>query len=144
MKVILLQNVTGLGQKDDVKEVKVGYWRNSLLPQGLAIEATESLLKQAEIRKEKEKEAKEYEKKQFTKLLEGLKDQTLVIERKADDTGSLFDGIDTKELAEIIKEKMRFEIPAEIIKLEKPIKKTGIHEVPVGDTVLKVEVKAEH
>jgi len=144
MRVILLQNIPGLGQKDEVKEVKVGYWRNFLMLQGLAIKATEDLLKQVEVRKEKEKEAKEYEKKQFVKTLESLKDKTLIIEKKADDTGSLFDGIDAKELSETIKEKMRFEIDESLIKLEKPIKKIGTYEVLIKDVVLKVEVKTEH
>jgi len=143
MKVILLQNVPSLGNKDDVKEVKVGYWRNSLLPQGLAVEATEHLLKQAEARKEKEKEAKEYEENQRAKTLEELKDKTLTIERKADDTGSLFDGIDAKELVGIIKEKRGFEIGEDLIKLEKPIKKIGTYEVPIRDVILKVEIVAE-
>lgn len=140
MKVILKQNVAGVGQKDDTKEVKVGYFRNFLLPGGLAVEATDALLKEAEKMKKKREEQKVYEEKQKEKMLEELKDKALVIERKADETGSLFDGIDAKELSEIINKQLRFEVSPDLIKLEKPIKKIGIHEVLVKDNILKVEV----
>ncbi|MFH1979382.1 MAG: 50S ribosomal protein L9 [Patescibacteria group bacterium] len=141
MKIILLQNVSNLGQKNDIKDVKTGYWRNSLLPQGLAIEATPKAMEQLVKRKEAEVEKKEYEEKQFEATLKRLGDENLIIERKADETGTLFDGLDRKELVKLISEKMRVDIPEDIIGLEKAIKKVGTHKVPIKGSVLKVEIK---
>lgn len=141
MKVIFTQDVAGLGRKDDVKEVRRGYWRNFLLPRNLAIEATASAMAKAEERKKQAEELKEYQEKQRAKILENMREKTLEVEKRADKTGTLFDGLDTKELARLIVEKLRIEIPGELIKLEKPIKKIGLHEVAVGDSVLKIEVK---
>ncbi|MBU1179264.1 50S ribosomal protein L9 [Patescibacteria group bacterium] len=143
MKVILIQNVPNFGQKDEVKNVSDGYWRNFLLPQKLAVEATSAALAQVQKRKEKIAEEKEYKEKQLAKMLENLKEETLVIERKADKTGTLFDGLDIKELMQLIKERLRIEIPEELIKLEKPIKKIGSHEIQIGDSILKTEIKPE-
>ncbi len=142
IKVILTKDVPGLGQKDDIKDVKPGYWRNFLLPQEAAVEATPGLLIQAENKQKERDEKKEFEAKQLAKILEDIKKKVLEVEKKADETGSLFDKLDIKELAELIKEKLRVEIPVEMIKLEKPINKIGSHEVSIGeDAKLKVEIK---
>jgi len=61
MRVILKDNVAGLGQKDDVKEVKPGYWRNFLLPQGLAVEATAQLIELVQKRREEREKIKKAE-----------------------------------------------------------------------------------
>lgn len=143
MKIILLQNVPGLGQKNEVKNVKTGYWRNFLLPGNLAAMATPRLIEQLSHRKEKKTETKEYKEIQLAKLLEDLNGQTLKIVRKAGEKGTLFDGIDAKELVKEIAEKMRFELPLDLIKLEKPIKKIGVYEVLIGDSKLNVEIIAE-
>ena len=68
IKVILLQNVPMLGQKDELKEVKPGFWRNFLVPRGLAIEATPELIKQAEKRREEAGKQKEQEEKRVHSL----------------------------------------------------------------------------
>ena len=59
MKVILKQDVQGLGKKGDVKEVANGYARNYLLPRGLAVEATPSNLKTLQAEKQKEQQQAE-------------------------------------------------------------------------------------
>jgi large subunit ribosomal protein L9 len=140
MKVILLQNVPELGQKDDVKEVKVGYWRNFLLARDLAVAATPDLIEQAKKRREEQLKQKEVGEEKLAGILKELKDQVLTIEAKADEKGNLFAGIDAKKITEAVKEKLNFEIPVDAIKLEKPIKKIGPYEIPVKDITLKVEV----
>ncbi len=142
-KVILTKDVPGLGQKDDVKDVKPGYWRNFLLPQSAAVEATPGLLIQTEHKQKERDEKKEFEAKQLTKILADLKGKVLEVTKKADETGSLFDKLDVKELDNLIKEQLRVDIPEGIIKLEKPINKIGTHEVVIGDSKLTVEIKSE-
>ncbi len=143
MKVILLQNVSKLGQKDDVKEVKTGYWRNFLMPQGLAVLATPKLLAQAEKRREEEAGKKEAEAEKFAKELNKIKDETLVLEAKADEKGNLFAGISAEDISSALKEEKGIDIPSGLLELEKPVKSTGVCEISIGDSTLKVEVKPE-
>ncbi len=143
MKVVFIQNVAGVAQKGDVKDVKAGYWRNFLLPGGLAKGATPTVLKQAEEEKKREVETIEARIVQLAQAIKKLEKEQFVIEAKADEKGSLFAGIDEKKISDLIKEKLNLEIPAKFIKIEKPLKQVGIYDIPVKDAVLKLEVKAE-
>lgn len=131
MKIILLKDVPGVGEKWDVKKVKGGYARNYLIINGLAIMATKKALKEAQIKKEREKQNKAVRENLFEKSLDSLKESNLIAEKKANEKGHLFDGVDAREIAEIIKEDLKIEIPPEYIKLEKPIKEIGKHEIVV-------------
>lgn len=142
MKVILVQNVDNLGQKDDVKEVKPGYWRNFLFPQGLAVEATEQLLEQAKKSREEFLKQKEVKKEELTDILGQLKDKTLIIEARADEKGSLFAGIAAKKIAAAIKKNMNLEVDPDVIEIKKPIKEIGIYQVGIKNVILKIEIKA--
>lgn len=143
MKVILIQNVSKLGQKDDVKEVKTGYWRNFLSPEGLAVMATPKLIEQALKRRGEITGRKEAEAEKIAKEMEKTKDMVLALEVKADEKGNLFAGISKEIVSDAVKEQMKIDIPADFIEMEKPIKKTGSYEIPVGDLALKIEVKPE-
>jgi large subunit ribosomal protein L9 len=143
MRVILQDNVPTLGQKDDIKEVKRGYWRNFLLPRGLAVEATPALVEQVLKKKEAREKAKVVAQAKLAKILKGLTGKTLIIKTKADEKGSLFAGIDAEDIAKEIKEQYAVDIPKGIVKLEKPIKEIGLHEVTIGEGVLKVDIVAD-
>lgn len=143
MKVVFIQNVAGVARKGDVKDVKMGYWRNFLLPGGLAKEATPAVLKQFEEEKRREAETIEARIAQLAQAIKKLEKEQLVVEAKADEKGGLFAGIDEEKIADLIKEKLKLEIPAKFIKIEKPLKQIGVYDIPVKDTVLKLEVRAE-
>lgn len=138
MKVILLQDIAGVGKKWDVKNVKGGYGRNYLLARNLAVLATAKALKEAKLKKEREVQKKAVQKDLFEKSLESLQDFAFVVERKANEKGHLYDSVDVREIAELLKEKLGGEIPLEYIKLENPIKEIGKHKI----TVQKEDVKA--
>ena len=131
MKVILTQDVPGTGKKWDVKEIKGGYARNYLLPANLAVLATPKVIKDAELKKTQEAQKKEIQENLLEKSLDSLKDFTLVIERKTNEKGHLYDAVDVREIADLLTEKLKSEIPPENIKIEKPIKETGKHEIAV-------------
>lgn len=131
MRVILLQDIPGAGKKWEVKEVKGGYGRNYLLARHLAIPATASALKDVKLKQKQEAEKKVVQEDLLLKSLKGLEGSLITIERKASEKGHLFDGVDIKEIGEIIKEKAKIEIPLEWIKLEKTIKETGKHKIAV-------------
>ena len=147
VKLILREEVPGLGDPGDLVSVKVGYARNYLLPQGKAILATESKIKQLEHNKRviSEKLAKEL------KDLEALRDRLQALElevvAKAGEEGKLFGSVTSAHVADLLAEK-GFEIDRRKIALREHIKEVGEHTVPVrlrGEFVaeLKLKVSAE-
>jgi len=142
MRVILKDNVAGLGQKDDVKEVKPGYWRNFLLPQGLAVEATAQLIELVQKRREEREKIKKAETEKLAKGLDELEGKTLVIKARADKKGNLFSGIAAKKIAALIKKEEGIDVAPETVKIKEPIKKIGLYEVNVGENVLKIKIEA--
>jgi large subunit ribosomal protein L9 len=141
MKVILMQDVEGLGKKYDVKEVKAGYARNFLLPNKMAKTATKQALKWLEDQKETiEKEAVEDLKKsqEMASKIDGIEVNVTV---KVGDEGQLFESINSQKILEKLKE-MGFEIKKSQISLNSPIKELG--EFPVKINLshnLEIEIK---
>ena len=97
----------------------------------LAVLATPASMKDAELRRAQEEKKKLIQEDLFEKSLESLQDVVFVVERKANEKGHLFDGVDVKEIAGLLEEKLKGKIPLEYIKLEKPIKEIGKHEITV-------------
>ena len=118
MQIILIQDVKNLGYKNDIVNVKPGYARNYLIPQGMAILATESArkvlaenMRQQAYRQEKiKKEAQD-----IATLLEGL---TLRIPAKAAATGKIFGSVNNVQIANAIKEAKGIEIDRKQIMID--------------------------
>ncbi len=146
MKVILLRDVPDVGRKWDIKEVKAGYGRNYLLAQNLAVLATPKSLKTVKARQEQDTQNKALEDNLLEKTLDSLKKSVFVIEKKANEKGHLFDGVDMKEISALLGKKLKIVIPVEYIKLEKPIKEIGKHKITVAkgdhEAVFEIEIKA--
>lgn len=142
MKVIFLQNVKKVGQKNEVKEINDGYARNFLLPNKLAVEANPKEL--GELRKRLQSKDSEDKKnnKNFNEALEKLKDYTLVLKKKANKEGHLFSGISAKEISSELRKNDIF-LDEDYIILESPIKKTGSHTIKIKSSSvnLNIEVK---
>ncbi len=141
MKVILLQDVEGLGKKYDLKEVKNGYARNFLLPGKLVKAATRQALKWLADQKEViEKEAEE-DLKKAQALASGLDGLELNIAMKIGEEGQLFESVNTQKIVEKLKE-MGFEVKKSQVKMENPIKELGEFPVSVSlDHNLESEIK---
>ena len=104
MQIILIQDVKNLGYKNDIVNVKPGYARNYLIPQGMAILATESARKvlAENMRQQAYKQEKiKKEAQDIATLLEGL---TLRIPAKAAATGKIFGSVNNVQIANAIKE----------------------------------------
>lgn len=147
MKVILIQNVKKLGQKGEVKEVAVGYARNFLIPQKLAVQATQLALEQVN-QQVQEKQADDQKQKTKEQILfDKINNLKIEINAKANEQGSLFAGIKEKDIAfELAKNNI--DIIKDQIKIKKPIKEVGEHKVGVefkdiGEAKLKVNIKAK-
>jgi len=138
MQVILLERVSKLGQMGDVVDVKPGYARNFLLPQGKAQTASETNI--AAFEKQKSQlEAQNLEtKKEADALLGKLDGQTFIVIRSASDSGALYGSVSPRDAAEVATSG-GFSIDRKQISLVKPIKELGLHEMSV---VLHPEVTA--
>lgn len=134
MKVMLLKDVYNLGRAGDVEEVADGYGRNYLIPQGLAVMATEGAIKQAErIAKRAEVERARLN-EELGVLAEQLEDLELSFGVKASETGRLYGSVHTSMIAEAIEEELGVEL--ELRKIDtQPIKSLGVHEIPVRLTL---------
>jgi large subunit ribosomal protein L9 len=131
MKVILKQDVKGLGKKDDLVNVSDGYARNFLFPRGLAVEANQSNLNMMKTRKEAEKVKKDRELAQAKKLAEKLRSIEIVIKAKTGDTGKLFGSITGKDIADKLKEDFGLDIDRKKIVMPDAIRATGSYEIDV-------------
>ncbi|MBD5207309.1 MAG: 50S ribosomal protein L9 [Bacteroidales bacterium] len=130
MKIILKENVPNLGYKDDVVEVKDGYGRNYLIPQGMAVIATPSELKRlAEDQKQRaHKIAKMHaDAEAAAAALEGVK---LTIGAKTSSTGTVFGSVNAIQIAEAL-EKLGHNIDRKLIVLKEPVKEVGSYTATV-------------
>ncbi len=139
MQVILLERVAKLGQMGDVVDVKSGFARNYLLPQGKALSASERNIAQFETQKA-QLEARNLEtKKEAEDLAERLNGQQFVVIRSASDSGSLYGSVSPRDAAELATDG-GFSVDRKQVVLIAPIKELGLHLVSV---VLHPEVSAE-
>lgn len=129
MKVILKQDVNGLGKKDDMVNVSDGYARNFLIPKGLAVVADASNLNIAKAKKEAEKNKKERELEKAKAIGAKLRDITLVIKAKSGDNGRLFGSITTKDISDRLLSDFKLDIDKKKLILDEAIKSLGITEV---------------
>jgi large subunit ribosomal protein L9 len=131
MEIILKQDVQRLGSKDDIVTVKDGYGRNYLIPQGLAIVATESAKKvlAENIRQRAHKEAKL--KAEAEVVAENLKALAISIGAKTSASGKIFGSVNNIQLAEAIASK-GIEIDRKYITLPKEgVKEVGKHSAKI-------------
>lgn len=145
MKVILLQDVSKVGHKYEVKEVADGFARNVLLAKKQGIVATKENL--AKLDKEIKKRAEEKKLKddilgKGMKEIDGLE---VKLAGKASPEGHLFAGIRKDEIIKAVHEAKNIELESDWIELDKPLKSVGEHEVivKVGDKKAKLKVIIE-
>ena len=130
MQVILLERVAKLGQMGDVVNVKPGFARNYLLPQGKALSASERNIADFEARKV-QLEAQNLEtRKEAEALGERLGGQTFVVIRSASDGGALYGSVAPRDAADAAATG-GFTVDRKQIVLTRPIKELGLHDVSV-------------
>ena len=144
MNVILLQRVDKLGQMGDVVTVKPGYARNFLLPQGIALRATDENkavfeAKRAQLEADNLKRREEAE--DMAGRMEGL---SIPMIRQASDTGQLYGSVTTRDIASGISE-AGFTIGSNQVLLDRAIKTLGVHDIrvklhPEVDLMVKINV----
>lgn len=141
MKVLLLKDVYKLGRAGDVKKVADGYGRNYLIPQGLAVLATTSALKQVEQIRQKAAANRSILNQELSGVAEKLSKLVLTFPAKAGETGKLYGSITSQMIAEAIKQKTGFAADRRQLDAQ-PIRTLGNHTVRVRLTIdLVPEVK---
>ena len=130
MQVILLERVSKLGQMGDVVDVKPGYARNFLLPQGKALTASEGNVQAFEGRKSQLQADNLESKKEAEAMARRLDGQKFVVIRQASDAGALYGSVTTRDAAEAAAEG-GFTVERRQVSLTSPIKELGLHEVTV-------------
>ena len=123
MKVILNQDVTGLGEEGDIKEVANGYARNYLLPKNLALPYTKQNLTQLETRRTAIESRKEEKRREAMSIKERLESEELVFTMPAGDSGKLFGSVNNAMVVQELEnrgysiEKKRIEVPEHNIRM---------------------------
>jgi len=130
MQVILLQRVAKLGQMGEVVNVKDGYARNFLLPQGKALRANQSNIQSFEARKAQLEADNLETRKEAEAVGAKLDGQSFVIIRSASDAGALYGSVTTRDAADAATE-AGFTVNRAQVVLDKPIKDLGLHVVNV-------------
>ncbi len=130
MQVILLQRVAKLGQMGEVVNVKDGYGRNYLLPQGKALRANAANIKSFEHRKVQLETTNLESRTEAEAIGATLDGQVFVVIRSASDSGALYGSVTTRDAAEAATE-AGFTVHRAQVVLDRPIKDLGIHAVSV-------------
>ncbi|HUP50245.1 MAG TPA: 50S ribosomal protein L9 [Thermoanaerobaculia bacterium] len=130
MKVILTEEIRGLGTRGDVVSVKDGYARNYLIPKDLAREATPGNLKSVEQERKKWALLAQQEKDIAQKAAASVKGTKITIQKRVGENGQLFGSVTANEIADALEAK-GVPVDKRRIELEHPIKSIGVHDVDV-------------
>ena len=128
MKVILLENVKGVGKKDEIISANDGYARNFLLPKKLA-EANNQNLAKLKSKQEANAHKKMTEKQEAEELAKKLEKIILKIQVKAGENGKIFGGVTAKEISEKLQSEHNFKVDKKKIDLKETIKQTGMFNI---------------
>ncbi len=131
MKVILLDNIKGVGKKDEVINASDGYARNFLFPKNLAVEANAENMSKLKNKQDSAKHKKDVEKEKALEIAGKLKDITLTIKVKAGDNGRIFGGVTSKEISENLKSQYKIDVDKKKIVLNEAIKNLGVFNVSI-------------
>lgn len=131
MKVILKQDVKGVGKKDQVINAADGYARNFLFPRNLAVPADTGNMNNLKAKNESVQYRKGEDLKEAKKIAEKMKKITVKIEVKAGENGRLFGAVTAKEIAEALKKDYGIEVDKKKVLLQESIKVAGATKVDI-------------
>ena len=118
MEIFLLQDVPGIGKKNDLLLVGDGYALNNLLPRRAALVATPLVRKRyAEFIKRRAEE-REHEKAMTTGAVQALTGKSLMLTRKVTKTGKLYAAVTEKQIVEALKEQLQLEVSEDAVKID--------------------------
>ena len=149
MEVILLENIRNLGSLGDSVDVRSGYGRNYLIPQGKAVPANEANIKAFEERRAELEANAQSEQAAAQVRADKFADLTVAMTAKSSDEGKLFGSIGTRDIAEAVNALIDVELSkSEVAMPEGPIRSIGEYEFAISlhsevSTTVKVVVTVE-
>jgi large subunit ribosomal protein L9 len=139
MQLVLVEDVAHLGKQGDLVEVKAGYGRNYLLPNGLATVPTDHNMRVLDRYKERVKQAREARIADLKIIAEQIARSTITIEANANEEGHLYGSVGAPEISKALKSK-NLPVDAEQVRLEGPIKEIALYAVKL---MLGYEIESE-
>lgn len=131
MEVLLLQDIAGIGKKNDLLVVGDGYAMNCLLPKRAALVATPLVRKRYADLIRRRAEERETEKAAQAGVAKALAGKSLMFTKKVTKTGKLYAAINKKAIAEALKTQLSMDTGEEAVMLDEPIKTVGTHTVAI-------------
>ena len=129
MKVILKQDIKGVGKKNEVINASDGYARNFLFPKNLAVEATPENMSKLNSQNEAKQYKKDVEKEKAKEIAKKLENITLQIKVQSGENGKIFGSVSSKEISENLEKQHKINIDKKKIDLKEPIKILGTRTV---------------
>lgn len=147
MKVLLCEDVEKLGWLGDIVEVKNGYARNYLLPQGIAVVPSEENIRSLADEKARRAEVRRLAREEKERLAQAVEGALVVLTAKANEQGHLFGSVTEKDIAQELRQQ-GFAVADEMVRMDGHIKEVGTREVVLkvaGDlkAIVQVTVSAE-
>lgn len=133
MKVILQVDISKLGKRNDVVEVKDAYAINVLIPSKKAVQATKAELEKLKALKQAKEYKKIIETNSFMKALDELSKVNIVITKNKDKTGHLFGSVSPDDIVDAIFKSIGISLNPKQVKLDSHIKTVGEHKIQLSD-----------
>ena len=131
MKVILKQDIKGVGKKDQIIEAADGYARNFLFPKKMAVPADSGNLNNLKSKNESKEFRKGEDLKEAKEIAERMKSLTLKLTVKAGENGRLFGAVTSKEIAEELDKQFKIKVDKKKVLLQESIKEAGVKNVEI-------------
>jgi len=131
MKVVFLQDVPGTGRAGEIREVTKGYAKNFLMPRGLALIATPAIMKQVELRLERQKLEESVDREKLVELAQQIEGKEIRFKARLGGGERLFGSITATDVADELGRAIGSVIDKKKIDIEKPFRQTGSYEVAV-------------
>ena len=147
MQVLLRRDVKGIGRRGDIVTVSSGHARNYLIPNGLAVEATDGAVEQAATVKKSRAVREAADRESARAIATAFTETPLAITAKAGATGKLFGSVTAADIVEAVERQFHVVVERKHVSIEHPIREVGTHQVSVAlfadvRGTLNVEVRA--
>ena len=148
MKVILKQDIKGVGKKDQIINVSDGYVRNFLFPKNMAVEANNENMSKLRAKQDSNAFKKQQEKEEAQKIADKISKIILKVPVKAGGNGKIFGGVSAKEISDLLEKNYKIKVDKKKIELKETIKELGTRNVNIKlyegvIANLKIDVVAE-
>lgn len=131
MKVILKQDIKGVGKKDQIINANDGYARNFLFPKNLAVPADKGNMTNLQSKQTSEQHRKNLEKEEAIQTAKKIEEITLKLPVKSGENGKVFGSITSKEIGENLEKQYKIKVDKKKILIQEPIKVLGMFNIEI-------------